>query len=141
VLEEYPDYVRALVELANIRYQMDESYVDLLDTAFSSAWEATRKNILQTLVFLTDAHTTPRKTALEQAFILPKIPESTIRLLASSNRIPAMTFPYSDEMVLDEHALQSWAFVYRRYNLLEDEIQRVTTNPAGHKNQSVAVLP
>ena len=141
MLEEYPDDVRALVELANIRYQMDESYVDILDRAFSCDREATRKNILQTFVFKKVGHTKPRKTSLERASILLKIPESTIRLLASSNRIPARTFPDSDEMVLDEHELQSWAFVYRRYNLLEDEIQRVTTNPAGHKNQSMAVLP
>jgi tetratricopeptide (TPR) repeat protein len=141
MLEEYPDDIRALVELANIRYQMDGSYVDVLDRAFSHDKDATQKNILQTFVFKKVGHTKHRKTSLERAALLLKIPEQTIRLLASSNRIPARTFSDSDEMILDEQELQSWAFVYRRYNLLEDEIQRVTANPAAHKNQSMAVLP
>ena len=142
MLREYPDDIRALVELANIRYQMDsEEYVGILDRAFSLDPEATRTNILQTFVFkrMTPSHN--RRTSLEKASSLLKIPEHTIRLLASSNRIPARTFPDSGELILDERELQSWASVYRRYNLLEDEIQRVTATPAGHKNQSMAILP
>jgi len=141
MLEEHPEDIRAMVELANIRYQMDAGYIDVLDRAFSLDKDATQKNILQTFVFKKVGHAKHRKTSLERAAVLLKIPEQTIRLLASSNRIPARTFSDSDEMILDEQELQSWAFVYRRYNLLEDEIQRVTTNPAGHKNQSMAVLP
>jgi len=141
MLGEYPDDIRALVELANIRYQKGGSYVDILDRSFSLDQDATRKSILQTFVFKKVGYTKHKKTSLERASILLKIPEQTIRLLASSNRIPARTFSDSDEMILDEQELQSWAFVYRRYNLLEDEIQRVTANPAGHKNQSMAVLP
>jgi len=141
MLEEHPEDIRAMVELANIRYQMDAGYIDVLDRAFSLDKDATQKNILQTFVFKKVGHAKHRKTSLERAAVLLKIPEQTIRLLASSNRIPARTFSDSDEMILDEQELQSWAFVYRRYNLLEDEIQRVTANPAGHKNQSMAVLP
>ncbi|HNR49942.1 MAG TPA: hypothetical protein PKI80_00050 [Deltaproteobacteria bacterium] len=141
MLEEHPEDIRAMVELANIRYQMDAGYIDVLDRAFSLDRDATQKNILQTFVFKKVGHAKHRKTSLERAAVLLKIPEQTIRLLASSNRIPARTFSDSDEMILDEQELQSWAFVYRRYNLLEDEIQRVTANPAGHKNQSMAVLP
>ena len=141
MLEEHPEDIRAMVELANIRYQMDAGYIDVLDRAFSLDKDATQKNILQTFVFKKVGHAKHRKTSLERAAVLLKIPEQTIRLLASSNRIPARTFSDSNEMILDEQELQSWAFVYRRYNLLEDEIQRVTANPAGHKNQSMAVLP
>jgi tetratricopeptide (TPR) repeat protein len=140
MLDEYPDDVRALVELANIRYQMDREYVDILDHAFSLDGEATRKNILQTFVFKKVGNGKHKKTSIEKAAFLLGIPENAIRLLASSNRVPARTYPDSDEMILDEHELKSWAFVYRRYNLLEDEIQRVTSNPAGNKNQGMAVL-
>ncbi|MFY9399204.1 MAG: tetratricopeptide repeat protein [Desulfomonilia bacterium] len=141
MLREYPDDIRALVELANIRYQMDSEYLDILDRAFSLDPEATRTNILQTFVFKKMTPSRNRRTSLERASSLLKIPEHTIRLLASSNRIPARTIPDSGELILDERELQSWASVYRRYNLLEDEIQRVTATPAGHKNQSMAVLP
>jgi len=140
MLDEYRDDVRALVELANIRYQMDREYVDILDRAFSLDGEATRKNILQTFVFKKVGNGKHKKTSLEKAAFLLGIPENAIRLLASSNRAPARTYPDSDEMVLDEHELKSWALVYRRYNLLEDEIQRVTANPQGSKNQGMAVL-
>lgn len=140
MLDEYRDDVRALVELANIRYQMDREYIDILDRAFSLDGEATRKNILQTFVFKKVGNGKHKKTSLEKAAFLLGIPENAIRLLASSNRVPARTYPDSDEMVLDEHELKSWALVYRRYNLLEDEIQRVTANPQGSKNQGMAVL-
>lgn len=141
MLGEYQDDVRALVELANIRYQRDREYVDVLDRAFSLDGEATRKNILQTFVFKKVGNGKHKKTSIEKAAFLLGIPENAIRLLASSNRVPARTYPDSDEMVLDEHELKSWALVYRRYNLLEDEIQRVTSNPQGNKNQGMAVLP
>ena len=140
MLDEYPDDVRALVELANIRYQMDREFVDILDRAFSLDGEATRKNILQTFVFKKVGNGKHKKTSLEKASFLLGIPENAIRLLASSNRVPARTYPDSDEVVLDEHELKSWALVYRRYDLLEDEIQRVTANPQGSKNQGMAVL-
>lgn len=139
--EEYPEDIRALVELANIRYQMDQEYTEILDRAFSLDREATQKNILHTFVFKKVGYTKHKKTSLEKAALLLQIPEQTIKMLASSNRVPARTLPDSDEMILDEHELKSWAFVYRRYSLLEDEIQRVSTNPAANKNQSMAVLP
>ncbi len=141
MLKEYPDDVRALVELANIRYQMDLEYTDTLDRAFSLNREETQKNILQTFVFKKVGYTKHKKTSIEKAALLLQIPEQTIRLLASSNRVPARTFPESDEMILDEHELKSWAFVYRRYYLLEDEIQRVSANASTNKNQGMAVLP
>lgn len=140
MLEEFPDDVRALVELANIRYQMDAGYVETLDRAFALDPEETRKNILQTFVFKKVANGRHKKTSVERASMLLDIPEQALRLLASSNRVPARTFPDSDELVLDEHELKSWALVYRRYDLLEDEIRRVTAAPAAHKNQGMAVL-
>ncbi len=141
MLEEYPDDIRALVELANVRYQMDLEYFATLDRAFSIDREATQKNLLQTFAFKKVGYTKHQKTSIEKAALLLQIPEQAIRLLASSNRVPARSCLDSDEIILDEHELKSWALVYRRYNLLEDEIQRVTANPAANKNQGMAVLP
>jgi tetratricopeptide (TPR) repeat protein len=141
MLAEYPDDVRALVELANIRYQMDREYLDILDRAFSIDGEATRRNILQTFVFKKVGYAKHKKATIERASLILQIPEQTIRLLASSNRVPARTCSDSDDMILDEHELRSWASVYRRYNLLEDEIQRVSSNPQQNKHQGMAVLP
>jgi tetratricopeptide (TPR) repeat protein len=141
MLEEHPDDIRALVELANIRYQMDREYTDVLDRAFSLDDEATRGNILHTFVFKKVGYTKHKRASIERASHILQIPEGTIKLLASSNRVPARTCTDSDEMILDEHELKSWAFVYRRYNLLEDEIQRVSSNPQQNKHQGMAVLP
>jgi tetratricopeptide (TPR) repeat protein len=141
MLDEYPEDIRALVELANIRYQMDREYLDILDRAFDLDNEACRKNILHTFVFKKVGSTKPKKATIERASIILQIPEQTIRLLASSNRVPARTCADSDDMILDEHELRSWASVYRRYDLLEDEIQRVTSTPQQNKHQSMAVLP
>jgi tetratricopeptide (TPR) repeat protein len=141
MLAEYPDDVRALVELANIRYQMDREYLDILDKAFAKDSEACRTNILQTFVFKKMGGAKQKKATIERASLILQIPEQTIRLLASSNRVPARTCSDSDDMILDEHELRSWASVYRRYNLLEDEIQRVSSNGQQGKPQGMAVLP
>ena len=141
MLEEYPDDIRALVELSNIRYQMDIDYIEGLDKAFSLDYSATQKAILQTFVFKKVGGGKQKKTSIETASALLDIPENTIRLLASSNRIPVRTYSDNDELILDEHELKSWAFVYRRYNLLEDEIERVSINPGGDKHQGMALLP
>jgi tetratricopeptide (TPR) repeat protein len=141
MLGEYPDDIRALVELANVRYQMDREYFPTLDREFSLDRNATQKNLLQTFVFKKVGYTKHQKTSIEKAALLLQIPEQAIRLLASSNRVPARSCTDSDEIILDEHELKSWALVYRRYNLLEDEIQRVTANPPTNKNQGMAVLP
>jgi tetratricopeptide (TPR) repeat protein len=141
MLTQYPDDVRALVELANIRYQMDQEYMSLLDKAFGLDDEACRRNILQTFVFKKVGYSKQKKATIERASLILQIPEQTIRLLASSNRVPARTCSDSDDMILDEHELKSWALVYRRYNLLEDEIQRVSSNGQQGKPQGMAVLP
>jgi tetratricopeptide (TPR) repeat protein len=141
MLEEYPDDIRALVELANISYQMDEEYIDILDKAHSLDHATTQKTILQTFVFKKVNGGRQKKSTIKTASALLEIPENTIRLLASSNRIPVRTYADNDDLILDEHELRSWAFVYRRYDLLEDEIERVATNPGGDKHQGMALLP
>lgn len=141
MLEEYPDDIRALVELANISYQMNEEYIGIIDKAYSLDHAATKKTILQTFVFKKVNGGRQKKASIKAASDLLEIPENTIRLLAMSNRIPVRTYADNDELILDEHELRSWAFVYRRYNLLEDEIERVATNPGGDKNQGMALLP
>jgi tetratricopeptide (TPR) repeat protein len=141
MLDQHPDDIRARVELANIRYQMDREFIDILDKAFAMDNEACRRNILHTFVFKKVGYTKHKKTTIERASLILQIPEQTIRLLASSNRVPVRSCSDSDDMILDEHELKSWASVYRRYNLLEDEIQRVSTNPQQNKPQGMAVLP
>ena len=141
MLEEYPDDIRALVELSNIRYQMNSDYIEDLDKAFSLDQLTTQKTLLQTFVFKKVGGGKQEKTSIEKASVLLDIPENTIRLLASSNRIPVRTYPDNDELILDENELKSWAFIYRRYNLLEDEIERVSINPGGDKHQGMALLP
>jgi len=141
MLDEHPEDVRGLVELANIKYQMDREYIDILDKAYILDAEATRRNILQTFVFKKVGYSRHKKATIERASLILQIPEQTIRLLASSNRVPARTCSDSDDIILDEHELRSWAAVYRRYNLLEDEIQRVSSTAQQNKNQGMAVLP
>ncbi len=141
MLDEHPEDVRGLVELANIKYQMDREYIDILDKAYLLDAEATRRNILQTFVFKKVGYSRHKKATIERASLILQIPEQTIRLLASSNRVPARTCSDSDDIILDEHELRSWAAVYRRYNLLEDEIQRVSSTAQQNKNQGMAVLP
>lgn len=140
MLEEYPDDIRALVELANIKYQTDSGFIDILDKAFSLEKTTTRKTILQTFVFKKVSNPKQKKTSIKKASALLEIPEHIIRILASSNRIPVRTYSANDELILDEDELRSWAFVYRRYDLLEDEIERVSANPGGNKHQGMALL-
>jgi hypothetical protein len=78
--------------------------------------------------------------SIVEASRLLDIPEHSIRQLAGSNRLPVRAFPDNDELVLDENELKSWAYVYRRYKLLQDEIERVSTPPTGEKNQGMALL-
>ncbi|MBN2298063.1 MAG: tetratricopeptide repeat protein [Deltaproteobacteria bacterium] len=140
MLKEYPEDIRAMVELANIRYQMGGDYINIMDKAFSLDKNATQKTILQTFVFKKVGGGKQKKTSLKAASTLLEIPEHTIRLLALNNRIPARTYSDHDELILDEHELRSWAFVYRRYDLFEDEIERVSANPGGDKHQGMALL-
>ncbi len=140
MLTEYPDDIRALVEIANIRYQMENQYINTLDRAFSLDIQATQKAILQTFVFKKVSGSKHKKTSFEKTSKLLGIPVHTIRLLASSNRIPVRTYSDNDELIVDEQELKSWAFVYRRYNLLEDEIERVSVGSGGDKHQGIALL-
>jgi len=140
MLREYPEDIRAMVELANIRYQMGRDYINLLDRAFSLDKPSTKKTILQTFVFKKVGGEKQKKTSLKAASTLLEIPENTIRLLALNNRIPARTYSDRDELVLDENELRSWALVYRRYDLFEDEIERVSANPGGDRHQGMALL-
>ncbi|MGC9325124.1 MAG: tetratricopeptide repeat protein [Desulfomonilia bacterium] len=141
MLTQYPDDIRALVEFANIRYQMDETYVDMMDKAFRIDPDSTQKAILQTFVFKKVGGGKKSRISLERASALLEIPLKAMRLLASSNRIPVRSLADSDDLILDEQELRSWAFVYRRYKLLEDEIERVSAHPPGDKHQGMALLP
>lgn len=140
MLKEYPDDIRALVELANIKYQMDSSFIDILDRAYSLERTSTQKTILQTFVFKKVGNPRQKKTSIEKASTLLEIPQHVIRLLASSNRIPVRAYSDNDDLILDEDELRSWAFVYRRYDLLEDEIERISINQTGDKHQGMALL-
>jgi tetratricopeptide (TPR) repeat protein len=140
MLAEYPDDIRGLVELANIKYQMDKEYIHILDKAFELNPEETQETILQTFVFKKVGGGKKARITIEQASKLLGIPEHSIRLLAGNNRIPARGYPDNDDLVLDENEMKSWAFVYRRYKLFQNEIERVATHPGGDKNQGMALL-
>lgn len=131
MLAEYPDDIRGLVELANIRYQVDRDYIDILDKAFELNPDETKETILQTFVFKKVGGGKKSRITIEQASKLLGIPEQSIRLLAGNNRIPARGYQDTDELVLDENEMKSWAFVYRRYKLFQNEIERVATHPGG----------
>ena len=140
MLEVHPGDIRALVELANIKYQMDEEYTTYLDRAYAIEPEQTQKTILQTFVFKKVGGGKKARMSIVEASRLLDIPEHSIRQLAGSNRLPVRAFPDNDELVLDENELKSWAYVYRRYKLLQDEIERASTHPPGEKNQGMALL-
>ncbi|MBN1636083.1 MAG: hypothetical protein JW920_06185 [Deltaproteobacteria bacterium] len=141
MLEKYPDNIRALVELANVRYQLDKEYIDILDKASALDPEATGKNILQTFVFKKQSHRQIKPISIDQASRMMEMPVHTISLLAGRHRIPIRTSTDHDAIIFDEFELKSWALVYRRYNLLQDEIERVTANPGGDSTQGMALLP
>lgn len=140
LLSVYPDDIRGLVELANIRYQMDRDYIDILDKAFELNPVETQETILQTFVFKKVGGGKKSRITIEQASKLLGIPEQSIRLLAGNNRIPARGFQENEDLVLDENEMKSWAFVYRRYKLFQNEIERVVTHPGGDRNQGMALL-
>ena len=140
LLSVYPDDIRGLVELANIRYQVDKDYVDILDRAFELDPLQTQETILQTFVFKKVAGGKKSRITIEQASKLLGIPEHSIRLLAGNNRIPSRGFQENEDLVLDENEMKSWAFVYRRYKLFQNEIERAATHPGGDRNQGMALL-
>jgi tetratricopeptide (TPR) repeat protein len=141
MINQFPDDIRALVELANARYQMDLEYIDILDKAYALDRHTTQTAILQTFVFKKVGKTEQKRITLEQASALLTIPASTIQSLASRHRIPARQYADLDEMVLDEHELRTWAFVYRRYNLLQDEVDRVSPPQREESDKGMALLP
>lgn len=140
MLVEYPDDIRGLIELANIRYQMEDEYIHILDKAYGLDTAETQTTILQTFVFKKVSGGRKTRISIEQASKLLDIPEQSIRLLAGSNRIPARGYPDNEDLVLDENEMKSWAFVYRRFKLFQNEIERVATHPGGDRNQGMALL-
>jgi len=140
MLHEHRDDIRALVELANINYQMDREYLPLLDRAYALDTEQTRDTILQTFVFKKVGGGRRTRISIGDAAGLLGIPEQSIRQLVLSNKIPVRAFPDNEELILYENELKAWAHVYRRYKLLQDEIERVNTQQGGDKNQGMALL-
>ncbi len=140
MLDEHPDDIRATVELANIDYQLDRDYQHLLDRAFAMDPEQTKSAIMQTFVFKKVGGGRKNRLSIEEASRLVGIPAQAIRLLALSNRIPVRAFPDNDELVLDENELKAWVHVYRRYDLLTDDIERTDTQQGGDTNQGMALL-
>lgn len=138
---QYPDDIRAMVELANVRYQMGLEYVDLIDQAYAREPEATRLNILQTFVFKRMGSSEPKRLTMEQAAALVGIPLAAIQSLANRHRIPARQYADLDESVLEEGEVQAWAFIYRRYNLLQDEVDRISPSPREESDKGLALLP
>ncbi len=141
MLTHFPDDIRAMVELANVRYQMDTPYIGLLDKAFELSHEEAGEAILQTFVFKKMSDTVEKRISVKEASRQLNISEQTLRILAGRHRIPARVSTENDDLVLDEHELQAWAFVYGRYNLLQNEVERISHQPGGDTHQGMALLP
>jgi tetratricopeptide (TPR) repeat protein len=138
VAEKYKDDCRILVELANVYYQQDKDYLPVLDKAFSINPEQTRQAVMQTFVFKKTDKKELRKISLRQSSTLLGIPSGTILSLAARHRIPTRQELSNEDVYFDEDELSSWAFVYRRFGLLEDEIERISVNT--QEDKGVAVL-
>ena len=140
MLTRYPDDIRAMVEHANVRYQMDLEYIDILDKAFALDREATQTAIHQTFVFKKMGLAEQKRISIDQAANMLTLPVGTIQSLASRHRIPIRQYADLDEMILDEYELKAWAFVYRRFNLLQDEVERISPCAREESDKGIALL-
>jgi tetratricopeptide (TPR) repeat protein len=140
MLERYHDDVRAMVEQANVMYQMDQDFTDVLDRSYALDPEATRLAIHQTFVFKKMGLTEQKRISIDQAANMLSIPASTILSLASRHRIPIRQYADLDEVVLDEHELKAWASVYRRYDLLQDEVEHISPPAREESDKGMALL-
>ena len=140
MLTRYPDDIRAMVEHANVRYQMDLEYIDILDKAFALDREATQTAIHQTFVFKKMGLAEQKRISIDQAANMLTLPVGTIQSLASRHRIPIRQYADLDEMILDEYELKAWAFVYRRFNLLQDEVERISPCAREESDKGMALL-
>jgi len=140
MLEVHPDDTRALVELANIEYQMGQDHISVLDKAYATNPEETRSAILQTFVFKKVSGGKKSRLSIDEASRLVGIPAQSLKQMALANRIPVRAFPDNDELVLDETELKAWADVYRRYDLLADDVERTEPHQGGDSHQGMALL-
>ncbi len=140
LLEEYPEDIRGMVELANVRYQMDKDYIDVTDKAYELNPAETASTIMHTFVFKKVDQPEKKRIAPAQAAAMLNIPEKLLTQLALRHRIPTRIYSNSADTVIDECEIKAWAFVYRRYNLLQNEIDRVAANKEISGNQGMAVL-
>lgn len=137
MLKDYPDHIRALVELANVRYQLDQDYLEQLEQAVSLDEAAARQAILQTFVFKKVEQPPARLITAAEAARQLDLPEKTLLQLAHRHRLP--TRMHQDKLMLDESEIKAWAFVYRRFNLLQDEVDRINLAPEAGAGQGLAL--
>jgi hypothetical protein len=137
MLKDFPEHVRALVELANVRYQQGQDYVELLDKAVGLDESAARQTILQTFVFKKVDQPAKKLIMPAEAARQLDLPEKTIVQLAHRHRLPTRT--HQDKLMLDESEIKAWAFVYRRFNLLQDEVDRSALVPERDAVQGLAL--
>lgn len=140
MLREFPRDIRAMVELANVRYQMDKPYRDLLNEAYDCNAADTRETILQTFAFKRLDDRKQKNITVASAAHLLGLPEQTIRALAARHRIPARQAAPQAELILDEHELIAWYHVYRDYDLIDNEIKRAASHPGTEIPQSMSLL-
>ncbi len=146
ILEEmlslYPDDIRGLVELANVRYQMGRDYVDILDKAFSIDSKETKEVILQTFVFKrSKSHNPdPKLISARDVSTIMGVSLETIKGLVKLNRIPSRETEERSGFVFDEDELKAWIDVYTRYGLMDNEIERATDKFNGNSDQGMALL-
>jgi tetratricopeptide (TPR) repeat protein len=140
LIMNYPDDSRVLVELANVLYQQEKDYLEVIERAYKIDPEETRTAIIQTFVFKKNDNKNFKRISLEKASEILKIPSSTIMSLAAKHRIPARQDPVTDMIIFDEVEIKSWALVYRRFGLLQNEIERVSSTIREQEDKGLAVL-
>lgn len=140
---QYPGDIRSTIELANVRYQLGKKYLDIIDKAYFLDKDTTQKTILQTFVFKRAHNKPPDWISTKGAAAMLKLPVKTIRALAMRQRIPVRVDPPGADnqtLIFDEDELKAWAFVYRRYQLFEDEVDRIMSASGENSDQGRALL-
>ena len=140
VIINYPNDSRILVELANVLYQQEKGYLEVIEKAYHIDPEETKNAIIQTFVFKKNDNKDFKRITLEKASEMLKIPSNTIMSLAAKHRIPARQDTATEGIIFDETEIYAWALVYRRFGLLQNEIERISSNFRETDDKGLAVL-
>jgi tetratricopeptide (TPR) repeat protein len=140
IIVNYPNDSRVLVELANVLYQQEKDYLEVIERAYQIDPEETKNAIVQTFVFKKNGNKDLKRITLDKASEMLKIPSNTIMSLAAKHKIPARQDAATEGLIFDEKEIYTWALVYRRFGLLQNEIERISSNFREQDDKDLAVL-